>query len=314
MLDDDHRVAFVHKPLQDADQHFDIFEVQAGGGFVEQVKRIAGILAGQLGGEFQTLALAAAEGRGGLTEREVAQAHLLQRAEFLGDGRNRLEKVGGLGDAHIQYLADILPFVFDGQGVGLVTAAAAFLAGHLGRGQEMHLDQLQAGALAGLAAAALHIEGEAVGLEAPDFGIRRLLEELADVGHHVGIGGRIAAWRAPDGALVDLDDLVDVPDPVDAVVGQDRILRAVELVADDGHQRLVDEGTLAAAAHAADAHQQAEGQVERHVFQVVAPGALEGDIFPVAGTPLRRNFDPLAAEQVIDGRALPGRDRRDVGG
>jgi hypothetical protein len=82
--------------------------------------------------------------------------------------------------------------------------------GHEHVGQEVHLDLDQPVALARLAAAALHVEREAPRPVAADLGLGHLREQLADGREEPGVRGRVGARRAPDGALVDVDDLVDV--------------------------------------------------------------------------------------------------------
>ena len=47
VFDDNHGVAPLHEPIQDVEQHAHVLEVQAGGGFVEQVERPAGRNLGQ---------------------------------------------------------------------------------------------------------------------------------------------------------------------------------------------------------------------------------------------------------------------------
>jgi len=59
VLDDDHGVALVTQPVQDFQQVLDVMEVQAGGRFVQDVERIAGIALRQLAGELDALGLAA---------------------------------------------------------------------------------------------------------------------------------------------------------------------------------------------------------------------------------------------------------------
>ena len=46
--------------------------MQAGGGFVEDVERSAGVAFGEFQGEFDALGFAAGEGGGGLAEADVA--------------------------------------------------------------------------------------------------------------------------------------------------------------------------------------------------------------------------------------------------
>ena len=87
----------------------------------------------------------------------------------------------------------------------------AGLAGHVDVRQEVHLDRAHAVALAGLAAAALHVEREAARLVAARPRLGHQAEQLADEGEGARVGGGVAARRAADGALVDGDDLVELP-------------------------------------------------------------------------------------------------------
>ncbi len=68
VLDDDDRVARIHQLLQHLDQAVHIRNVQAGGGLVEDIDRLAGAAAGQLGGQLDTLRLAAGQGGGALAQ------------------------------------------------------------------------------------------------------------------------------------------------------------------------------------------------------------------------------------------------------
>ena len=94
----------------------------------------------------------------------------------------------------------------------------ADVAGDVDVGQEVHLDLDDAVALAGLAAAALDVEGEAAGLVAARLGLRQAGEPVADRREGAGIGGRVGARRAADRRLVDVDDLVEEFEALDAVV------------------------------------------------------------------------------------------------
>ncbi len=82
----------------------------------------------------------------------------------------------------------------------------------------MHLDLDHAVALAGLAAPALDVEGEAPGLVAARLGLGQLGEPFADGGEGAGIGRGVGARRAPDRRLVDVDDLVEQLDAFDCRV------------------------------------------------------------------------------------------------
>jgi hypothetical protein len=82
----------------------------------------------------------------------------------------------------------------------------------------MHLDLDDAVALARLAAAALDVEGEAARLVATRLGFRQAREPVADRREGAGIGCRVRARGAANGRLVDVDDLVEEFEALDAVV------------------------------------------------------------------------------------------------
>ena len=111
----------------------------------------------------------------------------------------------------------------DLQGLAVVALALADLAGDVDVRQELHLDLDDPVALAGLAAAALDVEAEAPGLVAADPGLGRAGEQLPDGPEQADVGGRVGARRPADGALVDLDDLVDVLDALDGIVSAHRL-------------------------------------------------------------------------------------------
>ena len=75
--------------MQDFKQLADVIEVQAGGGLVEQVERLAGLPLRELLGELHALGFAAGKRSGGLAEMDVAQAHVDQRLQFLVDSGGR---------------------------------------------------------------------------------------------------------------------------------------------------------------------------------------------------------------------------------
>ena len=104
----------------------------------------------------------------------------------------------------------------DFERLAVVALALADVAGDIDVGQKVHLDLDDAVALAGLAAAALDVEGEAAGLVAARLRFRQAGEPFADRREGAGIGRRVGARRAADRRLVDVDDLVDMLQPLDA--------------------------------------------------------------------------------------------------
>ena len=130
-------------------------------------------------------------------------------------------------DRELEHVRDRVALVAHAQGRLVEALALTLLAAHEDVRQEVHLDLAHAVALARLAAAALHVEGEAAGLVAvhPRFG--QLREEAADLVEDLDVGDRVAARRAPDRALVDVDHLVELLEPRDASGACP--MRAVEL-------------------------------------------------------------------------------------
>src|SRR5690606_35608262 len=106
----------------------------------------------------------------------------------------------------------------DVERLAVVALAVADVAGDVDVGQEVHFYLDDAVALAGLAAAALDVEGEAAGLVAAGFRLRQAGEPVADRREGAGIGGGVGARRAADRRLVDVDDLVQKFEALDAVV------------------------------------------------------------------------------------------------
>ena len=74
VLDDNHRVAGVHKAVQHAQQLANVVEVQAGRRLVEDVHRPAGRLLYQFASQLDTLRLAAGKGGARLADLDVIQA------------------------------------------------------------------------------------------------------------------------------------------------------------------------------------------------------------------------------------------------
>ena len=94
----------------------------------------------------------------------------------------------------------------------------------------MHLDTAQPQTLAGLAAAAGFVEGEAAGGKAADLGFGHVGVELAHQVEDAHDGGGRRARRVADGGLVDIDDLVDVVNALDLVVLADGAAGVVQFI------------------------------------------------------------------------------------
>src|SRR5262249_18293657 len=238
--------------------------------------------AGELGGEFYTLGFAAGELGGGLAEVDVAESDILQSLEFAADAGDVFEEGECLRHGHVEDVGDRIGLLMDFQGFAVIAFAVADLAGDEDVGEEIHLDLDDAFAVAGFAAAALDVEGEAAGLVAAGFGLGHRGEELADGGEETGVGGRVGARGAADRALVDVDDFVEVVHALDRVVGIGFLAGVVDLHGEAAVEGVGDEGALAGTGDAGDGDEGAEREGHRDVFQVVAGGAAEGQFLAVA--------------------------------
>ena len=230
VLNDDDGVAAGDETAQNVHEDADVLEMQTGGGLVEDIDGAAGVALRQLGGKLDALALTTREGGGGLSKLDIAEADVLNGLDLAQDVGDVLEEFAGLIDGHVKHVGNGLALIAHLKGLAIVPLAVADLAGHLDIRQEIHLDGLIAIAATGLAAASLDVERETAGLVTTNLGFRQADEQRADVAEHTGIGGWIGARRTADGRLVDTDDLVDVFQTLDAVVGQGCLQRVVEML------------------------------------------------------------------------------------
>ena len=160
VLDHDDRVALVDEAVEHFEQFGEVVEVEAGGGFVEQVERLAGVGPSKLGREFHALGFAAGERRRALAEREVVEADVAQRLQDAADLWDVGEQFDGLAARHVEHVGDALAVEAHFEHVGVVALAAARVALDPDIGQEVHLDADLAVAFARFAAAAGHVEAE----------------------------------------------------------------------------------------------------------------------------------------------------------
>src|SRR5262249_35895386 len=161
VLDHQHRVALIDERVEDVEELAHILEMKAGGGLVQNVERAPSGAARELFRKLDALRLSARERGSGLADMDVAQAHALQGRELVADRRHRAEELGAFVDGHVEHLGDALALERDLERLAVVALALADVALHIDVGQEMHLDLDDAVALAGFAAAAFDVEGEA---------------------------------------------------------------------------------------------------------------------------------------------------------
>lgn len=157
--------------------------------------------------------------------------------------------------------------------------------------------------MAGLAPSPLHVEAEPARLVAPEFGIIGGTEQGPDQVEGAGVGGRVGPGRPANGALVDVDHLVDVLDSVDPVMGQWPFPGSHELFGQSLVQNIVDQGAFAAATDPGDHRQVPRGMDTSMSFRLLARAPLMVSCFPF---PFRRSwgtgifFRPLRYWPVMD--------------
>src|SRR6266852_2519523 len=275
--------------------------MQAGGGLVEDVEGAAGLGLGKRAGELDALGFAAGERGGGLAELDVAEADFDEGGEFLLNLRNLVEQLQGFGGRKVQDVGNGMALETHGQRLGIVAAAAADFAGDVNIGKKIHFDAAETIALAGFAAASFDVEAEAAGTVAALARFGEHGEQLANGGENAGVGGRVGARGAADGSLVDLDDFVDLIGADDFAVRAGRLLGAIEFLGEGAIEDVVDEGGFAGAGNAGDDREQAEGQSDVDIFQIVGAGAENLDGFAVGTAALFGDGDVGGAAEIAAG-------------
>src|SRR5512145_1645433 len=274
VLDDYHSVAHIHQAHQHVEQFLDIGKMQADGRFIQNIQGVAVDALAQFAGELDALRLAAGKRRGRLSQADVTQAHVNQKLKMQFDGRDVGEKVQRLVDRQVQHVGDAFVFVSDVERVGVETFAPAGVAGDVNVRQKVHFNFNESVAFAGFAAAALHVEAETSRLIAAHAGFRQAGEQIADKRKDARISDGVRAGRAPDGLLVDHDDAFDVTQIFHAF----DLSHAASLLVEAARQNFVqgfnDHGTFAGAGDAGDGRQNAHGDFNVDVFEVVLCGAF----------------------------------------
>ncbi|HET7321265.1 MAG TPA: hypothetical protein VFI96_02140, partial [Longimicrobiaceae bacterium] len=105
---------------------------------------------------------------------------LAEGLELLMDPRLIHEELAGVFDRHLEDVGDAHPAEAHLERLAVEALPLADVARHEDVREEVHLDLHEAVALARLAPAALHVEGEAPRPVAADLRLRHLREQLAD--------------------------------------------------------------------------------------------------------------------------------------
>ena len=191
MFYNQHGVSFVDEFPQNTEEPPDVVKVQAGRWFVQNVKSPAGPAARKLGRQFYPLGFAAGKSRGRLSKFNVAQTHFKKRCQFLMKSRNLFKKFHSVLNRHLQDLGDVLSFIFDFQGLLIITAAAAFFAFNVDVGQKVHFNFFQPLAFAMFAPAAFDVKAESSGAVTANLRFVAFGEKIADDGKNSGVSRRI---------------------------------------------------------------------------------------------------------------------------
>jgi len=256
VLDDDHGVAQLHQSVQEAQQFADVIEMETRRRLVQQIESASRRALAKLASQLDTLRLTSRQGGGGLPQVDIPQPHLIERRENSFDRWDIAKRLPRLLDRQIENIGDIQPFVPHGQSLAIVPAPTAHLAGDIDIGQEVHLDLDLPIALAGLTTPTLDVEAESAGLVPTFSRFRGFRHQAAKMSEDVGIGRRVRSGSAADGALVDGDDLVQMIQTLDPLVGTSPFSRPIEVRGQSLVEDVVDEAALAGTGHPRDDNEQ----------------------------------------------------------
>ncbi len=165
----------------------------------------------------------------------------------------------------------------------------------------MHLYLDGAVTRAELAPAALDVEAETTGLVTAGARLQGTGEGLANVVEEADIGGRVGTRCAADGPLVDVDDLIDVLEPLDAPMAARRHLGTVQAAHQATVEDLVHEGALARTGDAGDAGEEVQGELDVDLLEVVLRRSQHLQHLAVGGSADSRHFDELLAVEILRG-------------
>ena len=243
---------------------------------------------GQLGGQLNALGFAARKrGSGadpaGYTQGRHPASVLQLTVQILGMLAKKTQR---LLHRHIQHVGNALALVLDFQRFAVVALAFADLAGHVDVRQEsaFHICKMPSPSQASQRPP-LTLKLKRPAPVAAHLGVAACLANSdADVREHTGVRGRVGARCAPNGRLVDADDLVH---PLHALDGF-ALAGAAAGTVQRGRQRLVqnfvDQRGFAGTGHAGHADHLAQREIHSNVLQVVLVGFDHPQELAVAGT------------------------------
>ena len=155
-----------------------------------------------------------------------------------------------LVDRELEHLADVAALIDDLADVRAVAATLALAAGDVDVLEEVHLQLLEAVALAGLAAAAGDVEREVPRTEPERLRPRQAGVEAPDVVERLDVRHGVRPRGPADRLLVDEPDPAQVLEPEDRVVRARRLEVRLERARHRAVERVVDQRRLAGAGDA----------------------------------------------------------------
>ena len=258
VLDDYQGMPTLYQGIEGVEQALDVVEMQTGRWLVEDEEgRLLVFLADEVG-ELHTLVLTTREGAGVLTELDISETYLLERAQAVDDDTAEVEvavivlvfliaeELYRLVHGHVQHIIDVLSSVVYLQDIVLESLALASLALQHEVCHKLHLDGYVSCSLALLASSSLGIEGEVLRRETELLSQRLVGKERADGIVCLQIGGRVASGTLSDRVLI---DKLHVLDGIEVAFHRRKLARCirnqVEAAAHGWVEDALDERTLA---------------------------------------------------------------------
>ena len=106
MLDNQHGVTALSELAQNGNQSFTVRHMQTRCRFIQHIEGFSGRCTGKLSRQLHALSLAAGECGRGLSQTDIAQAHIIERLQLTGDTRISGEEIQGFFNGHIQHVGD----------------------------------------------------------------------------------------------------------------------------------------------------------------------------------------------------------------
>ena len=220
------------------------------------------------------------------------------------DQRLVLEECGRRFDGHIEHLRDVLAAVGDFQRLFVIAGALAGLAHHLDFRQELQRRRDIAPPATFLAAPALDVEAEARSGIAACRALRRAGKQLSHGIVNAHVGGWVRVRRAADGALVNVDHVVQVLDSVDSEVYAGQHPAVVKHGVQPLVQNFVHQRALARSRHAGDTHQETQRDIHVDTLEIVLLRAADDQHLVATGAVCRRHGDAAPAAKVCAGQRI----------